>query len=81
MPASASGQARQAFHPVVTAPAVETQRNAVLDDLEAVAAELGLMQPGIASRDGLGLSWGCRDGRTSERTRTTFSVFDANTAT
>jgi Zn-dependent alcohol dehydrogenase len=47
-------QAREALGPLVAAFAVEPQRSAILDDLEAVAVELRLMQPVIASRDGLG---------------------------
>ena len=30
------------------------ERVAIIDDLEAVGVELRLMQPGVASRDGLG---------------------------
>ena len=50
--------------PVVAAPAVELHPVAVLDDLEAIAVELRLMQPGIARGMALA-SWGCRGGRTS----------------
>jgi len=52
-------EARQALGPVVAAPAMELHLAAVLDDLEAVAVELRLMQPGVALRR---RPWECRVG-------------------
>jgi hypothetical protein len=47
-------QASKALRPLVAVPAVQLHLAAVFDDLEAIAVELRLMQPGIASRDSLG---------------------------
>ena len=48
------GERGQASGPLVTGTAVEPHLAVVLDDLEAVAVELRLMQPGAVLRDGLG---------------------------
>ena len=47
-------QSREALGPVVPIPAVEANCAAFLDYLQAVAIELGLVQPGVAGGHGLG---------------------------